>query len=760
MADDNTFEFGDFELDGGQRKLSQNGEAIPVEPKAFDLLVYLASHHHRAVDKDELQNTLWPGVILTESALTRCVMKARRAVGDSRELQQVIRTVHGHGYQFVADLTPSAPAPAETPVAQAPAHPSRMQGWLVAAGLGALAVLTIVALLRLIDRPGAAPSDRSIAVLPFVDRSNDQENAKFLADGIHDDLLTLLSKLGDLRVISRTSMEQYRDTAKTIPQIAEELGVSTVVEGGVQLSGNRVRINAQLIDASNDEHLWAETFERQLSAEQIFEIQAEIAHAIADALQAKLSPIEKQVLATTPTRNLDALYAYQRGQLAFDQTTGQSLEEAKAYFEQALQHDPKFAAAMVGLAYTYIYLPTFGSFSSAEGYRRAGYLIADAIGLNPTLGEAYGARAILESRRGDLAGSTESLKKAMSLAPNSSLILITYAMTLNRSGRGAEALPAAKKAMRIDPVLPLPYLVYGDSLESMGRIEEALEQYERTIEIDPESPRGYASVGDKHIELGDFVEGVRFTRLALTRGPEEAWLFSRLGRVYSDLGDLETADAYARRSLELSPGAGLSLMTAAYVALRRGNDAVAQDFAKSLRGRLKDEGLNVLRVLSLRNDPASVEAVYRQNHPEWFDATAPTVGATDYRAAIRTAGVMLRVGLDAKANELLQVTWTATRNLPLLGQYGRGIADAEMLALMGKQDEALDALETAVHAGWRMRWWLHTEYNPNLDSIRDTERYQAVISTIESDMNKQLLEIGSLERRGEIDPLPKIPAKN
>ena len=750
MANDNTFEFGDFRLDGGQRKLSKHGEIVAVEPKAFDLLVYLANHRQRAVDKDELQNNLWPGVILTESALTRCVMKARRAVDDNREKQAIIRTVHGHGYQFVAELQPRSKVTTDTTKKTA-----GLRGWLAGAGLGALAVLTIFALLKLLDRPPPPPADRSIAVLPFVDRSNDQENAKFLADGIHDDLLTLLSKLGELRVISRTSMEQYRGTAKTIPQIAEELGVTTIVEGGVQVSGNRVRINAQLIDAGSDQHLWAETFERQLGAEQIFEIQAEIAHSIADALRATLSPVEEQVLATTPTRNLEALYAYQRGQLAFDQTTGQSLEEAKAFFEQALQHDGDFAAAMVGLAYTYIYLPTFGSFSSEEGYRRAAELIDRAIDLNPNLGEAYGARAILQSRRGDVDSSTTSLRKALSLAPNSSLILITYAMTLNRSGRGTEALPAAEKAMRIDPVLPLPYLVYGDTLESLGRIEEALEQYERTIEIDPASPRGYASVGDKHIELGNLVEGVQWTRAALTRGPEEAWLYSRLGRVYSDLGDLQTADAFARHSMELSPGAGLSVMTAAYVALRRGEYDKARAFAANLRGRLRDEGLNVLRILDLRNDAiGDVETLYREEHPDWFDARPPEVGATDYRAAIRTAGIMLRVGLDVKANELLQATWGATRNLPLLGQYGRGIADVEMLALMGRGDEALEALESAVSAGWRMRWWLHTEFNPNLDSIRDSQRYRDVIDTIEGDMRDQLATIRQLEDDGTIDPLP------
>lgn len=753
MGDSEIYEFGDYRLDGVQRKLSCSGAAVALEPKALDLLLYLARNRDRAVDKTELQDALSPRAILTESALTRCVMKARRAVGDSREQQDIIRTVHGHGYQFVAPLTVASTG---SPSAANTTFPRRWV-WPAVAVVGAAAVLIAVLAGRDSSAPGvpAFAQDRSIAVLPFIGRSNDQENAQFFGDGVHDDLLTLLSKVSDLRVISRTSTERYRDTDKTIPTIASELGVSTIVEGGVQLAGDRIRVNAQLIDATTDEHLWAETFDRQLSAENIFEIQSEIARSIAQALRATLSPIEEQVLATAPTRNLDALYAYQRGQQAFDQTTGASLEEAQRYFEEALSHDPEFAAAMVGLAYTNIYLPTFGAFSAAEGYGRARVLIDRALAIDANLGEAYGAQAILQGRTGDGMGSVASLEHGLALAPNSSLMLITYSMTMNRMGRGAEAVATAKRAIQVDPILPLPYLVYGDTLESLGRLEEALAQYERTIEIDPDSPRGYASVGDKHIETGDIVTGVKWTREALARGPTEAWLYSRLARVYMDLGDLETAAQFSERSLALSPGASLSIMTAAYLALRQSNDGAAREYASRLQGRLRDTGFNLRRIALLRaNDPRAAIALYESGYPDWFGEPLPWVSASNYQTAVNVAGVMLADGREAQSRRLLEAAWAATRDLPLLGQYGRGIVDAEILALLGRTDEAAAALRSAVASGWRLRWWLHTELNPNLDSLREHPVYLESIERIRSDVAAQREELEALEAEGLLRPLP------
>ena len=191
--------------------------------------------------------------------------------------------------------------------------------------------------------------DRSIAVLPFDNRSNREED-QFFTDGIHDDLLTTIAKISSMKVISRTSVMEYRDTIKKIPQIAQELGVANILEGGIQRSGNHVRINVQLIDAATDDHLWAETYDRELTAENLFAVQSEITKIIADALQAELSTDEQRRIDARPTDNLQAYEAYMRGRQLMATRNADNLKLAVEEFSKATEIDPMFALAWVGVA--------------------------------------------------------------------------------------------------------------------------------------------------------------------------------------------------------------------------------------------------------------------------------------------------------------------------------------------------------------------------------------------------------------------------
>ncbi len=191
--------------------------------------------------------------------------------------------------------------------------------------------------------------DKSLAVLPFENRSNREED-QFFTDGIHDDLLTTIAKIGSMTVISRTSVMEYRGTIKKIPQIAQELGVANILEGGIQRSGNQVRINVQLIDAVTDEHLWAETYDRELTAENLFAVQSEITKKIADALQAELSTGEQLRIDARPTDNLQAYEAYMRGRQLMDTRIGANLKLAIEEFKKATEIDPMFALAWVGVS--------------------------------------------------------------------------------------------------------------------------------------------------------------------------------------------------------------------------------------------------------------------------------------------------------------------------------------------------------------------------------------------------------------------------
>ncbi len=257
----------------------------------------------------------------------------------------------------------------------------------------------------------------SIAVLPFANRSANPDDA-FFVDGIHDDLLTHISRIGSIKVISRTSVMQYRDSTQSIPQIGAELGVATVLEGGVQRAGDQVRINVQLIDALTDEHLWAEIYDRQLSATNIFSIQTEIAEAIAKALQTTLSPTEQQRMLAVPTENLAAYEAYLIGRQRFARRSTDSIAEAIDYFLEAVELDPDYALAWVGLADAYIYQAAQGGFSEGELHARAQAALETALELNKHLGEAYTSLGILKFEQYDLERAEHYFERAHLLHSN------------------------------------------------------------------------------------------------------------------------------------------------------------------------------------------------------------------------------------------------------------------------------------------------------------------------------------------------------
>jgi TolB-like protein len=249
------------------------------------------------------------------------------------------------------------------------------------------------------DKPGQPPvaREKSIAVLLFDDLSDGSANQSF-TKGIHDDILTQLSKIRALKVIARTSMERL-DPTLSIPEIGTKLGVATVLEGGVQRAGDRVRINVQLIDCETEAHLWAETYDRELTAANIFSIQSEIAKIVADALRATLSPEEQDRLASVPTENLAAYEAYLLGMQRLARETGAALVEAVDYFQQAIELDPDFALAHVGLADSYSNQVFYGGLAREEGLAKAQAAADKALALDDRLGEAYNSLAGIKEER-------------------------------------------------------------------------------------------------------------------------------------------------------------------------------------------------------------------------------------------------------------------------------------------------------------------------------------------------------------------------
>lgn len=320
-----------------------------------------------------------------------------------------------------------------------------------------------------------AEDGRSVAVLPFENMSHDAANEPFTI-GIHDDLLSQISRIGSLKTISRTSVLQYRDTTMTIPEIARELGVATILEGGVQRAGDRVRINAQLIDAASDEHLWAGTFDRELSATNIFSIQSEIAMAIAEALQATLTDDEQKRLGNVPTESIAALERYFIGKQMLEQRNADSLLAAIDYFQEVLSLDPDFALAYSGLADAYMLLPEYTADIDPREIREKSDAATEmAISLDPELPEvltSMGWNTLIHEY--DWRGAEKLLRQALEIQSNNTGALHWLSHVLSWQGYHEEALALARKAVSVDPLSRLMQMNLAYILVDAGNFNEAL----------------------------------------------------------------------------------------------------------------------------------------------------------------------------------------------------------------------------------------------------------------------------------------------
>ena len=321
------------------------------------------------------------------------------------------------------------------------------------------------------------PGDKSIAVLPFDNRSNREED-QFFTDGIHDDLLTTIAKIGSMKVISRTSVMEYKNTIKKIPEIAKELGVANILEGGIQRSGNQVRINVQLIDAATDKHLWAEIYDRELTAENLFAVQSDITRMIADALQAELSTDEQLRIDAIPTDNLQAYEAYMRGRLYFDTFRPDTLAQARQHFTSALSNDPLYVEAHVGLALSYVAGGFFGLMPAATAYREAERSANRALELDQDNGVALTVLGWVEFvYRWNWAEAERMMRKAVEKQPNSPWTHYYLANYLSAMDRPDEAVEAINAALRLDPVSTYGLVARGYILNNAHRGAEAVKHW-------------------------------------------------------------------------------------------------------------------------------------------------------------------------------------------------------------------------------------------------------------------------------------------
>jgi serine/threonine-protein kinase len=338
-----------------------------------------------------------------------------------------------------------------------------------------------------------ANTEKSIAVLPFENLSNDKENAYF-ADGIQDEILTRLSKIADLKVISRTSTQHYKSAPENLPEIARQLGVAHILEGRVQKSGDAVRVNVQLIKATNDSHVWADTFDRKLT--DIFSVESEVAKAIADQLRAKLTGREEQVIAAKPTDNPEAYDAYLLGRFELNKFTEDGFTKSLAHFQQAIALDPKFALAYASLADAYNTIGYWGYVAPKEAFPEAKRAAEKALALDPDSAEAHSALAYTQFQyEWKFKEAETEFKEAIRLNPNSVSARLRLFEFLSDFQRTQEAQEQLERARELDPLsIEIAFFFAAESFFARD-FDRAIEQLQKTISMEPNNAWAYHLLG-------------------------------------------------------------------------------------------------------------------------------------------------------------------------------------------------------------------------------------------------------------------------
>jgi TolB-like protein/DNA-binding winged helix-turn-helix (wHTH) protein len=805
------FRFGAFTAEPLNGSIAgDDGQSRHLPPKAMDVLVRLAEAAPQPVTRDALITAVWGERYVSDEVLTHAIKELRHALHDSPTKPQYIQTIPKRGYRLLKKARPI-----DDP---APVGDGRKRRYLVAATSLVLVLVAfgwfVVNLARNVEPTEAAyeadevtvsginvtPS-RRIAVLPFADLSPDGDQ-EYFSDGISEEILNLLAQIESLTVIARHSAFSFKGQNVDIPTIAARLDVSYVLEGSVRRSGDRVRITVQLIDAKDSSQLWSKAYDRDYSAENLLDIQSEIARAITGQLRITLTGDDEERLARVPTENTEAYAAYLLGRKRLENRKVAELADAVEQFSLAIELDPQFAAAYAGLA--------------------------DACGLY----DSYSGGQGIERCPSSLAGREQLARKALELDPESAEAWISLGTSLLELGSRMhatdtqpriheklnEALAAFERGLELNPSLSDAYDRYGHNLmwfllypdSAVGWLEawqagrwesvfdsglevdplsiplharkswypitvsskeEAKWHGHRMVEIAPDSPRGYETLGYNEWDLyGRIDESILWMIKAMEIDTQRPAVPISIGLAYSALGDPDMALAYfdlakALTAPENEPAQTRLLVEQAVVRLVS-DKADAHQVAElppplsvnhSVVGTI---GMQLGVFVDLGTGrPADALARMQVFSPGCIGATESRFGGPCPDELVR---VYQELG-DRKAAQALSDSNVRKNKLFDYPVTWWQFDLARTFATAGRTDAALDVLENLVSSGWR-----GDNYNRHLgftlccdvgfDAIRDHERFRAIAATIEADMAEQLENVREMQRRGEIPTLEEVNA--
>jgi TolB-like protein/DNA-binding winged helix-turn-helix (wHTH) protein len=611
--------FGLFEVDLRAGELRKNGIKLKLQEQPFRVLVTLLQRPGDVFTREELRRELWPTDTFVdfEHGLNAAVKRLRDALDDSAENPRFIETLPRHGYRFIAAAVPDV---IQSEKSQSPLKRWRLPG--VAAAVLLMAVILFAGgagglRSKVLSRSAAPLQIHSLAVLPLTNLSGDP-GQEYFADGMTEELITELSHIGALKVISRTSVMLYKGEKKPLPQIGQELNVDAVMEGSVLRSGNRLRVAAHMIYAPTDQNLMAETYERDLG--DVLRLQREIAEAIAQKVRLKLTPEEQVRLQQGREVNPEAYQAYLMA-LHFDQENRQGLEKAKSYYEYAIEKDPGFALAYLGLARTYRDLGEFRWLSPQDAYPPAMQSVRKTLELDEKNCVAHWTLADLTWRHDwDWKTTERELRHAQELCPNTAGAHWHLAYYLGWSGRGAEALTENAKTQELDPRHP-------GLLRAQAMIDYHIRNYKALTEVSRRDVAANANSWPAHYFLGVGYEGTGQTLQAIREYQKAVELSggdqdpaAALAHAYATQGRRAEADKILGQWHRQSQTSYVSpyMIATAYAGLGERNKAF-EYLEKAYQERSSDLPYFLradLRIDSLRSDRRFQDLLRRMNFPQ------------------------------------------------------------------------------------------------------------------------------------------------
>jgi TolB-like protein/DNA-binding winged helix-turn-helix (wHTH) protein/Flp pilus assembly protein TadD len=629
--------FGVFELDLRAGELRKHGLRIRLQEQPFQVLALLLEHPGEVVTREELQKKLWPADTFVDfdHGLNKAINKLREALDDSADSPRFVETVARRGYRFLAEvkIAPVAPVRGSEPATQPqPAEEARNLSEIVGKAAEpkyrspTFARTAVVVLLLLTaslaawelhpwNRP--SPIIRSLAVLPLESLSNDPSQDYF-ADGMTDELISDLGQIGALRVISRTSVMAYKHAHKPLRQIAHELNVDAVVEGTVLRSGDRVRITAQLIDASADKHLWSQSYEGELR--DTLELQSKVARAIADQIQINLNPREQAALKSAKVVNPEAYVSYLKGRYFWNKRSAESLKVALAYFNQAIDEDPAYAQAYSGLADTYALLGDwqYAVMTPKEALPKAKAAAIKALELDSALGEAHNSLAFcLDGFDWAFDSAGKEFLWAIELNPGYATAHHWYAWHLALLHRYDEALAEMRKAENLDPLSLVINADLAELLALAHSYDESIQQSRKTIEMDPNFALTHNHLGQAYLQKHMYDEAITELQKAVQLSGGGPTCMANLARADAASGKRSEAekllrDLKQRSSPGHSHGSDIAVIYASLGDTNQAMNWLDKSFEERFNpGVLLRPGLD-----PLRSDPRFQDLVRRIGLPQ------------------------------------------------------------------------------------------------------------------------------------------------